>query len=202
MANFLPAYRATNARESLALSNVTTDRGGLTYGGIARKRKPGASWEGWEVIDRILARGNGFAPSAGEQTLIQQLHEKFFRTHFWDELNCGLIVSQEIADKAYDAGVNCGPGNAARWLQTALNAANRRAKLWPDIAIDGQIGEATRDAIAQALQHRHRLWLVMQLLETQQEHHYFTLALSDPSQEDNLLGWYTHRITARSAPSP
>ncbi len=198
MAAFDPAYDATNARERMALSNVATDRGGMTYGGIARRREPGTSWPGWIVIDRILSRGP-FKPSAQELEMLSRLHRQFFQTEFWRPLNGAAIPDQGIAEKVYDAGVNCGTGSAARWLQVALNLANRNARLWTDVRVDGAIGPATLLAIEAASREHQRRWLVLQLFETQQEHHYFSLALADATQEENLLGWYTHRILHRAA---
>lgn len=200
MVDFETAYQATNAHEAMVLSNVPTDRGGMTYGGIARKMAPGASWDGWQIIDRVLARGAGFVPTPGEAKLIAFQHRAFFETEFWRRSNVALLSAQSLANKVYDAYVNCGPA-AVEWLQCALNLANRRGKLWPDLRVDGGLGPATAAAAEVACKSGQRQWLVMQLFETQQERRYFELALHDESQEENLLGWYRHRIQFR-APAP
>lgn len=197
MADFAPAYGLTNAREGMVLSNVATDRGGMTYGGIARERQPGGRWLGWQLVDRILARG-AFAPTPAEQTLLADEHRKFFEQYFWNDLRGGNIPDQAIAEKMYDAAVNCSRLSAVRWLQAALNVANNRGRLWADIRVDGQIGPSTVEAIADACKTPVRRWLVLQVIETQQEDHYFQLALRDESQEANLLGWYRHRILHRA----
>ncbi len=198
MADFETAYHATNALEAMVLSNVPTDRGGMTYGGIARKMAPGSTWDGWQIIDRVLGRGAGFAPNPGETKLLEFQHRAFFQTEFWAKGSFAVLSDQALANKLYDAYVNCGPA-AIEWLQCALNLANRRGKLWPDLRVDGDLGPATTAAAETACKSAQRKWLVMQLIETQQERRYFELALHDESQEENLLGWYRNRIQFRAA---
>ena len=149
MADFGPAYAAPNAREGMVLSDVPTDRGGMTYGGIARNRQPGARWEGWTLIDTLVAR-KPFRPSADELDRLATLHRAFFKQYFWDDLNASLVPDQAIAEKLYDVAVNCSRLRAVSWLQSALNVSNNRARLWPDIKVDGQLGPATAGVIRQA----------------------------------------------------
>lgn len=202
MAEFDPPYQKTNAREGMVLSNVPSDRGGMTYGGIARGRQPGERWLGWAIVDQVLARSpdGGFFPTDAETAKLHEFHREFFRRYFWDDLNGGAIPDQPLAEKVYDVAVNCSRISAVRWLQSALNVANLGGRLWADLVIDGQLGDKTADAIFASAKHPERRWLVFQVLETQQEHHYFRLALSDPSQETNLYGWYRHRIQHRIEP--
>ena len=203
MAEFEAAYQATNQRERIALSNVATDRGGMTYGGIARDRMPGGTWEGWPAIDAILQRGGGsFSPTEHERQMLLQLHRTFFLTQFWALVGGDKIADQEAANKVYDVAVHCSRLRAVTWLQTALNVCNRRQKLWADVRVDGQVGPQTLGAIVAAAKSPVRKWLVFQVLETQQEEHYLDLALRDESQEENLLGWYRWRIDHRVPPPP
>lgn len=197
MADFETAYGATNSLEGMVLSNVATDRGGMTYGGIARRMAPGSSWDGWQFIDRVLARDPSFTLTESEKFLLKSLHRAFFLEHFWNARNLSALTDQDTANKVYDAFVNCGPA-AVEWLQCALNLANRRGRIWPDVRVDGALGPATVSALEVACKSSARKWLVLQLFETQQERRYFELALHDESQEENLLGWYRHRIQFRA----
>lgn len=184
MARFEIAYKKTNAVEKMVLSNNVNDLGGATFGGIARRREPGASWIGWRLVDR------GDLTSAA----VLDAHRAFFRDNFWDDISGDAITDQDIANRVYDAGVNCGTDRARTWLQVALNLANLRASLWPDIRVDGDIGPATLFAITSAAGMVKRKWLVIQIINTQQESHYMRLAQADISQETFLLGWYVNRI--------
>ena len=200
MAEFSPAYAKTNAREKMVLSNLATDRGGMTFGGIARGRQPGKQWAGWQLIDRILARSAVLAPTLQEAAYLAELHEAFFRAYFWNDLRGDEIPEQAVAEKVYDAAVNCSRLQAVKWLQAALNVSNLGGRLWADVTMDGQIGPETCRCIRAAVSRPERQWLVLQVIETQQEDHYFQLALRDATQESNLLGWYRHRILNRVEP--
>ena len=59
-----------------------------------------------------------------------------YRRDFWDRLQCdALPVAARF--QVFDAAVNSGPGNAARWLQSAAGVAQ-----------DGLIGPVTRQAVS------------------------------------------------------
>jgi lysozyme family protein len=185
MADFLAAYEKTNKREGMVLSNVPTDRGGMTFGGISRVHHP--RWPGWAMIDK------GDTKSAQ----LLNLHRGFYLQQFWEPLMLNGVISQPVAEKIYDTAVNCGPDRATRWAQTALNLANRGGREWPDTVVDGKLGPASVNLLNAAHKLPAREWLFLQVYESQQEMHYVNLALKDPSQEHNLLGWYKHRILHR-----
>ena len=56
-------------------------------------------------------------------------------------------ASPAIAEELFDTGVNMGQGDAARFLQRALNALNQGGALYADIAVDGHVGDRTLDAL-------------------------------------------------------
>ena len=58
-----------------------------------------------------------------------------YRRDFWDRLQCDALP-MAARFQVFDAAVNSGPGNAARWLQAAAGVAQ-----------DGLIGPATRQAV-------------------------------------------------------
>ena len=58
-----------------------------------------------------------------------------YRRDFWDRLQCDALPLA-ARFQVFDAAVNSGPGNAARWLQAAAGVAQ-----------DGIIGPATRQAV-------------------------------------------------------
>lgn len=94
MAEFKPAFDKMLLDEGgLVLHKVDGDRGGLTYGGIARNANP--HWPGWGYIDR------GQEPPA-------QLVFDFYRTSYWELLHGDEIESQRVADSIFNFGVNAG----------------------------------------------------------------------------------------------
>ena len=59
-----------------------------------------------------------------------------YRRDLWDRLQCdALLLAARF--QVFDAAVNSGPGNAARWLQAAAGVAQ-----------DGLIGPITRQAVS------------------------------------------------------
>ena len=90
---------------------------------------------------------------------------------YWLVAGCNLLpVGLDYA--VFDAAVNCGPDNAARWLQRAVGAAE-----------DGRIGPATRAAVVRAL----RLpAAVLETINALRLHHYMEL---DDLNDHFGLGW-------------
>lgn len=76
-----------------------------------------------------------------------------YRRDFWQKLRCG-DMPWPIALSVFDAGVNSGPGAAARWLQTAVR-----------VAADGAIGPITLAAVARADPHEVTAELIARRLQ-------------------------------------
>lgn len=57
--------------------------------------------------------------------------KSIYKRDFWDRMGCDGLP-QALRFHLFDAAVNSGPGNAARWLQKAVGVAQ-----------DGQIGPVT-----------------------------------------------------------
>lgn len=64
--------------------------------------------------------------------------KRIYKRDFWERAHCH-IMDPGLALIVFDAAVNNGVGQAARWLQAALG-----------VTVDGVIGPATRAALAQA----------------------------------------------------
>jgi len=66
---------------------------------------------------------------------------ELYRRHFWDKVR-GDDLPDPLAAAVFDHAVNAGPGTAGRLLQTLLN------EYGADLAVDGAIGPATLQALA------------------------------------------------------
>lgn len=149
MADFSIAFGITNGNEG-GWQNDPNDSGnalnGLgTYRGIASAKQ--ATWKGWPIIKSVLSNmttqphygtvayrawvGTLNSVLAGN-TALQSMVRDFFRANFWDVNRLGDLVSQEVANKVYDSGVNQGTGTAAILLQKCLG-----------VNADGGIGPVT-----------------------------------------------------------
>jgi lysozyme family protein len=108
-----------------------------------------------------------------------------------------LAISPAVAEELTDSGVNAGPDRPARWLQTALNALSQRGKLYPQIAVDGQVGPATVAAYRGLEKVRGKVQaceLILKALDAQQCAYYLSISHSNPKLQDFTAGWLIHRI--------
>lgn len=120
--DYFPAYEKMIVREGgYKLTNDPTDRGGMTYAGVARNRHP--NWAGWPIIDQ------GGTPPAS-------MVRDFYRGAFWTPLRLDALIDQRIASTLFDFAVNAGTGTSAKLAQIVVGATP-----------DGQIGAKTIEAI-------------------------------------------------------
>jgi len=124
-------------------SNRSSDPGGETVWGVARRKWPG--WGGWAIVD--AARGPGFPQSlaAGPRAVeLSAMVADFYLREFWRACSCDELaaVDEVLAVKVFDTAVNLGGEVAAELLQGCLRTAGRR-----NVAADGQIGPETLAAV-------------------------------------------------------
>lgn len=103
-----------------------------------------------------------------------------------------IALSPALGEKLVDAGVNAGPGRAARWLQEALNQLSRGGTDYPQVAVDGQVGARTLAAYQALERKRGRVKaceLTVKLIDVQQGAHYMRLG-----QPAFIVGWAEHRL--------
>jgi lysozyme family protein len=185
MANFAAAVMGLRIAEG-GYSNDPADRGGETVAGISRVHWP--SWPGWAVMDEIVARDAPALPllRADDFARLEPHITEFYRAKFWAPINGDRLVSQEIAEECFEASVNVGYV-ARKWLQRALNVCNARQTHWPDLLVDGVIGEATISCVAAAVARRQapRVLAVQNIL---QGSHYVTL-MEQREADERWIGW-------------
>ena len=129
-------------------SNDPGDPGGETYMGISRKFWP--SWLGWPVIDDWKS---GNINGLQRDTMLADHVRSFYKAQFWDRWQGDVIadISLEIACEMFDTSVNMNVTRAVRFLQEALNMQNQNAKTYPDIAVDGVLGNGTINTLRRYL---------------------------------------------------
>jgi len=96
----------------------------------------------------------------------------------------------------FDTGVNMGPTVAIGFLQRTLNAMNRGASDWPDMAVDGRIGPATLAALHRFLARRgpSAEAVLTRAGDALQGERYVRLAERRPANEAFLYGWLANRL--------
>lgn len=159
------------AREGgFTLSNVTGDRGGLTYAGISRVKHP--KWAGWRAID-----SNDF-PTARASVF------DFYRVNFWVPAQCDLLRDNEISPGAVlDMAINHGATGAIKIFQAAL-----------EVKTDGQLGPITLAAAKSCTPKE-----LMARITNARNQHYADICNNDRSQSKFLLGWLNRALEVGKA---
>lgn len=181
--DFLDALRHTLKFEG-GYANDPADSGGETFRGISRRNWP--DWPGWELIDRVKARGAVTAElinAAFEgDWKMEQSVAAFYQKNFWRPFE-KLEASGRITAKLFDTAVNVGVGGAVKMLQRAIN---RMGPISP-LEVDGKLGPRTIAAYGLATSGDEVCFLDTFCRE--QEAHYRRIVQRKPSQERFLKGW-------------
>lgn len=156
------------------------DRGGPTRYGITEAT---ARADGYGGALRALPRARAAA---------------IYRRLYWfgPGLDRVAELAPALAAELFDTGVNMGPPVAIGFLQRALNALNRGASDYPDIAMDGCIGPRTLAALTAFLDRRAPLGetVLLRAVEALQGERYLSLAERRPANEAFLYGWLANRL--------
>lgn len=165
-------------------SNNPKDSGGETMWGI--------------TIDN--ARRFGYAGAMREMprdVAIQIYIKKYLKAPRIAEIN---PLSSGVCFEVYDTGVNCGPAKAVEFLQKALNSLNREGKDFPDMTVDGQLGDKTIAALATFIRLRklEGEMVLLKILNVLQGAFYISLAERRMKDEAFIFGWFRTRIELAS----
>ena len=161
-------------------SDHQADRGGATR---------------WGVTEAV-ARASGYRSDM--RTYPRDDAVAVYRRLYWIRPRFDDVAARAplIAAELFDTGVNMGPAVAAAFLQRALNALNRGASDYPDVALDGRVGPRTLAALDGFIARRGDSGetVLLKAIEALQGERYVALAESRPANEAFLYGWLANRI--------
>lgn len=161
-------------------SDHPSDRGGKTMFGITE----------------AVARSYGY--SGDMRSMPISIAKDIYSKKYWSKLNLDeiAVMSDELAAKLFDIGVNMGQARAGLFLQTALNAFNQQAKLYPDIVEDGDIGPTTIKTLRSYYTKRGVLGakVMLRAANCLQGAFYIDISRSRQANEDFTFGWFANRI--------
>lgn len=124
--------------------------------------------------------------------------KQWYFEDYWLKPGFGKIhaINPKIAEELFDSGVNVGQTRALKWLQGALNALNRMEKDYPDIVVDGVVGNKSISALTAYLNKRGKNGSIVMLrcLNALQTAHYFNIAEKNEKLEDFFFGWVLNRV--------
>lgn len=161
-------------------SNHPADRGGATRYGITEQ----------------VARDFGY--DGAMPKLPRSVAVTIYRTLYWAGPGLDRVAERApvVAAEMFDTAVNLGPAAAIGFLQRALNALNRGASDFPDLATDGRLGTRTIAALDAFLKRRGRgsEAVLLKALESLQGERYVAITERRPANEAFLYGWLANRI--------
>ncbi|PAX08258.1 glycoside hydrolase family 108 protein [Sphingomonas lenta] len=149
----------------------------------------------WGVTEAV-ARANGY--HGAMRALPRNVAASIHRRLYWlrPAFNRVHDRAPDLAAELFDTGVNMGPTVAVAFLQRALNALNRGATDYPDLAIDGAVGPITLAALDAFLATRGEggETVLLKAIEALQGERYLSLAERRPANEAFLYGWLANRL--------
>lgn len=161
-------------------SNNPADRGGETMWGITI----------------AVARANGYAGPMRDmprETAKDIYYKRYVQGPGFAAI---MTVSEPIAEELVDTGVNMGPSVASMFLQKCLNGLNRQGKDYNDIIEDGDVGQATLNALRAYIRTRgaEGVTVMLKALNCLQGARYIELARGRGANETFLYGWLRTRV--------
>ncbi|GAA4839603.1 glycoside hydrolase family 108 protein [Algivirga pacifica] len=177
MTTFEYIFNKTMSHEGY-YANVSQDRGGETYRGIARKYWP--NWEGWTIVDQEKRSKGGSLPHNYKivDATLDKLVLAFFKQHYWEKPLFHKVRDKQLAGLLFDFYVNS-RSSAVKIIQRTLNE-----HFGQSLKVDGIMGNNTLSAI-NAVNGR---MLFNQLVE-ERKAFYQRIVDRNPSQSIFLKGW-------------
>jgi lysozyme family protein len=160
-------------------ANVKGDAGGETFRGISRRSNP--DWPGWPLVDQAKAQGHTSAKSIDRffehDAEMEALVAERYRRDYYAPL-AKWLPEGRVLDKAFDTGVNTGPGKAVLILQRALAETGR------PVAQDGALGPKTAEAVRASQEDS-----LLSAYARAQGAYYAGIVKARPGQGKFLAGW-------------
>lgn len=127
------------------------------------------------------------------RTMPRELAYEIYDLGWWQRLGLDsvLILSDSLAERMFDFGINAGRANAVRSLQRILNVMNKRGTLWPDLNPDGGWGEKTYRTLETCLRMSdENLSNVEYVIFCMQTYHYVDISEKREANEKFTNGWF------------
>ena len=147
-------------------------------------------------ITETVARAQGYR---GDMRALPEMEAAdIYKRLYWlkPRLDAVGTLASTLAAELFDTGTNMGSTTAAGFLRRALNALNRNAHDYPDIAAAGAIDDHVLSALAAFLKLRGAEGEVVltKAVDALQGERYVRLAEMRPADETFEYGWMRARL--------
>lgn len=147
-------------------------------------------------ITEATARAHGYTGDMRELPL--ETAKAIYKKSYWDVARLDEFPSQLIAENVFDCNVNCGARVGGRLLQEALNLLNvdpSGRQMYPEIYVDGVVGQNTLAALGKALLARKDMEeLIALLFNCLRASRYVDIIRARPKSRKFMIGWLKHRV--------
>lgn len=176
---FQKAFEHTVGLEG-GYSNNPADLGGKTMFGITE----------------AVARASGYMCEMSKMTA--DIAKNIYYSKYWEKMRLNDVcrMSEPLASKLFDIGVNMGIATAVMFLQQVLNTMNQQGTLYADIAEDGAIGNSTFTALHAYYAKRGVKGgeVLLKALSCLQGARYIDLCQKRQANEAFVYGWLANRV--------
>lgn len=149
----------------------------------------------WGITVKV-ARENGYFGSM--ESMPKDVAYNIYYNQYVISPGFGRIVNidEQVAEELIDTGVNMGVSVAGRFLQRALNALNSQATTYPDLVVDGKVGDASVNALQSFLNKRgdEGRVVLLRALNAMQAVRYIEISEARPKDERFVYGWLNNRV--------
>lgn len=139
-----------------------------------------------------------YATANDVKNMTRQEAVEIYKKQYLINTNVILIydVSPNIMECVFDATVNMGTAFAVKTLQRCLNVFNLQQKIYPDIVVDGAIGNKTISSLKAFLSYRGQQGedTILKAMKCIRGNRYIELAEQRAGNESFIYGWIRTRI--------
>ena len=158
--------------------NATED--GWTFMGIYQGAFP--QLDLWKVIRQKMQQYNGDMKLVGSMmynnATVREMVQAFYKKEFWDKARLDEVVSQQIANEIFIAGVNMGMKKAVMLAQKLVG-----------VPADGVVGPKTLAAI-----NKYDDAAFDKMYDVLETDHYESIVFANPSKRIYAKGWRNRAI--------
>ena len=172
-------YRLEFSNEDNVLEQNATESG-WTFMGVYQGAFPNLDL--WKTVRQKVQQANGDMKLAGSMlynsVAVRELVDDFYKNEFWDKARLDEVVSQQIANEIFVAGVNMGMKKAVMLAQKLVG-----------VPADGLVGPKTLKAI-NAFDDA----VFDEMYDVLETDHYEMIIANNPSKRIYAKGWRNRAI--------
>lgn len=145
------------------------------------------------------AAARAFGYTGDMKDLTRQQAVDMYVDRYWQQpkLDQVQLLSDDIARKLLEIGINLGPSTGIGFMQRALNVLNNRGTIFPDISADGGFGKMTAAALKAYLDYRRAddgEQTLLEMIKALQSVRYIETAEKNAVLEKYEFGWQHNRV--------